>query len=371
MSFHLVSRIAPQQYISEKGAYDYLAGILKKLSVRRVLFLHGIKSLHKAAPYLPDLAQAGIETFGMSFGGECSPQEIDRVIQAIKTHDADLIIGLGGGKVMDTAKASAYKAGRLPLVLMPTMASNCAAWSALSVFYKDNGESIGFQTFPNQSALVLVEPRVILDSPIEYFIAGIADTLAKWYESNGLLAKVDQNHLAILYARESAKLCHDIPLEYAVQAVDDMRQGILSNAWNTVMETNIMASGLVGGFADQYGSATAAHSVHDALTFFPETKPILHGVKVAYGIMVQLALEGKWDEIRRLQPFYQKLNLPMNLTDLHLGTRPESDIRQLAARAVSPDKTIHLLPYEVTAESVFSAINQLETLSAHRKEGKA
>lgn len=368
MSFHLISRVGPQQYISEVGAYNHLTGILKELSVKRVLLLHGTKSLHKASPYFPNLVQDGIDTFYMQFGGECSSQEIERVVQKIIHHHVDLIIGLGGGKVLDTAKAAANKMDRLPLVLLPTMASNCAAWSALSVLYKESGAAIGCKIFPNQSALVLVEPRVILDSPIEYFIAGIADTLAKWYESNSLLTQVDQNHLAILYARESAKLCKDIPLKYAVQAVDDMRKGILSDAWNVVMETNIMASGLVGGFGDKYGRATAAHSVHDALTVFPETKDILHGLKVAYGILVQLALEKNWEEVRRLQSFYQKLNLPMNLTDLHLDTRTERDIRQLADYIVSPDKTIHLLPFEVTSDSVFIAIHQLEEFSFTAKD---
>lgn len=363
MSFHLVSRIGPQQYISEEGAYRHLVGILKGLFAKHVLFLHGIKSLHKATPYLPDLAKAGIDTVDMTFGGECSYKEIERVIREIRKHNIDLIIGLGGGKVMDTAKAAAYKTGGRPLVLMPTMASNCAAWSALSVLYKDNGVSIGHQIFPKQANLVLVEPRVIFDSPIDYFIAGIADTLAKWYESDSLLTNADQTHLAILYARQSAKICRDVPLKYAVPAVDDMRQGILSDAWKLVMETNIMASGLVGGFGDEYGRATAAHSVHDALTAFPETKHILHGTKVAYGIMVQLALEKKWEEIRLLQPFYRWLHLPMNLTDLDLDNRPEKDIRELAAYSVDPDKTIHLLPFEVTTDAVFDAINNLEKLS--------
>ncbi|ALC83015.1 MULTISPECIES: iron-containing alcohol dehydrogenase family protein [Bacillus] len=360
MSFHLVSRVGPQQYISEEGAYNYLPEFLKVLSAARVLILHGVKSWHKTAPYLPDLNGAGFDVHEMTFGGECSYQEIDRVIQKIRESDIDLVIGLGGGKVIDTAKAAAFKSGGRPLVILPTMASNCAAWSALSVIYKDNGVSIGHEIYPKQSSLVLIEPRVILDSPIDYFIAGIADTLAKWYESDSLLTHVHQNHLSILYARESAKLCRDIPLKYAIQAVEDMKRGVLSEPWQLVMETNIIAGGLVGGFGDEYGRATAAHSIHDALTVFPETKHILHGVKVAYGIMVQLALEEKWEEVRRLQPFYQCLKLPMNLRDLHLDARPEEDIRKLAAYSVSPDKTIHLLPFEVTETSVFEAIQRLE-----------
>jgi uncharacterized oxidoreductase len=370
MPDYLISRIAPQQFISEEDAYDYLPEMLEQLFTKKILFLHGIKSLQKALPYLPDLSKTGIVTVDQTFGGECSDKEINRMIRIIQENDIDLIVGLGGGKVLDTAKAAAYKSGNKPLVLMPTMASNCAAWSALSVLYKENGVSIGHQIYPKQANLVLIEPRVILDSPVDYFIAGIADTLAKWYESDSLLSNADQSRLALIYARQSARICHDVPINYAEQAIEDMKQGVLSDAWKLVMETNIMAGGLVGGFGDAFTRATAAHSVHDALTAFPETKHMLHGIKVAYGIMVQLVLEKNWKEIRQLQPFYRKLHLPMTLADLHLDGRPEDDIHHLAALATSPDKTIHLLPFKVTANSVYSAIKELENLSLTKESAQ-
>jgi uncharacterized oxidoreductase len=364
MADHLISRIGPQQYLSEPGAYEYLPEFLRTLRAKRVLILHGTKSWQKAAPYFPDLDQAGVNVYDLKFGGECSKSEITRVAQKINAFAIDAIIGLGGGKIIDTAKAAAVKAGECDFIIIPTLASNCAAWSALSVIYDDNGIAIGPEIFPKQSNLVLIEPRVILDSPIDYFIAGVADTLAKWYESDAILGRLQAHHLSLLYARKSAETCRDIPLKYAIRAVKDMKQGTLSAAWQLVMETNIVAGGLVGGFGDKYGRATAAHSIHDALTHFPETVNLLHGVKVAYGVMVQLALEKKWAEIRRLQPFYRQLRLPLSLRDLHLNMQPEQKIHQLAAFAASPDKTIHLLPFEVTEQSVFSAIQQLEKRAA-------
>ncbi|GEB76311.1 iron-containing alcohol dehydrogenase family protein [Sporolactobacillus inulinus] len=370
MAYHVMTRIGPQQYVSEQGAYGYLIDFLKSCSATRVLFLHGTKSLKKALRYLPRVNELDIDVVDRTFSGECSYQEVDRVAQDAKEKHVDVIIGLGGGKVLDTAKAAAFQTGGVPFVLMPTMASNCAAWSALSVFYKEDGRCVGHRIFPNQSNLVLLEPRVILDSPYDYFVAGIADTLAKWYESESLLRQVEQNHLSIKYARASATMCRDVPLKHGVQAVRDMKKGILSDAWQLVMETNIMAGGLVGGLADQYGRATAAHSVHDALTVFPETVHLLHGAKVAYGIMVQLALERKWEEIRRLIPFYSALELPANLHALRLGRRSKQDICRLAEQAVTKDKTIHLLPFTVTADSVYEAIIRLEALTAETSQNE-
>lgn len=360
MPLQFVQRIAPQEYVSEINAYDRLADRLRARFIKRVLFLHGTKALQKARRYLPDLSEAGIATVDVPFGGECSKNEISRVIGIMKEERVDGIIGLGGGKVLDTAKAAGYKAGSFPVILLPTMASNCAAWSPLSVLYTDSGASIGHEIYPHSSSLVLIEPRVILDSPLDYFIAGVADTLAKWYESDFLLTHTAKNRLALRLSREAARLCRDIPLKFAEQAIDDMKNGRLSDEWINVMETNIMAGGLVGGFGDEYGRATAAHSIHDAITARPETHQFLHGIKVAYGIMVQLVIENKWDEMERLLPFYKSFNLPISLADLNLDSLSQSELRVIADETVRPKALIHLHPLNITAQNVLDAILQLE-----------
>ncbi|MFT8362211.1 MAG: iron-containing alcohol dehydrogenase family protein [Sporolactobacillus sp.] len=359
----LISRIAPQQYLLEEGAYDFLSEAIEQLFLKKILFLHGEKSFRAAFPYLPDVQSLPAQIVDAPFGGQCSEEEIQRLIQIVHTMNVDSVIGLGGGKVLDTAKAVAYRTGNLPLLLLPTLASNCAAWSALSVIYGENGISLGHRIYPKQANLLLIEPRVIAASPVRYFIAGIADTLAKWYETEQLLAAAEARNLAIRFAHQSARLCRDVPLQHGLQAVHTMRLGKMTPDWTLVMETNIMASGLVGGFADQFGRATAAHSVHDALTSFQETKHLLHGEKVAYGILVQLAFEEKREEIQRLVDFYKKLHLPICLADLGLANLTEQGIQLIAEQTVMPDKTIHLLPYDVTKENVIQAIFYLERLA--------
>lgn len=360
MTLQLVSRIAPQEYVSEVGAYNRLASALKDRFIKRVLFLHGTKSMMKAVPFLPDLSEEGIEVVDVLFNGECSNNEIDRMIDILKNKQLDAIIGLGGGKVLDTAKAAGYKAGAVPVILLPTMASNCAAWSCLSVLYKDNGECIGHEIYPQQTSLVLVEPRVILDSPVDYFVAGVADTIAKWYESDLLLLQADRKSIALFFSREAARQCLEIPLAHAEKAIQDMKQGKLSEDWVQVMETNIMASGLVGGFGDEYARATAAHAVHDALTIRPETHHLLHGIKVSYGILVELMIEKKYEEMNRLLPFYRALNLPLSLSDLSLSGLSNTEIREIAVSALKPTSLIHMHPMKCTVDTVYDAIIGLE-----------
>jgi glycerol dehydrogenase len=81
------------------------------------------------------------------FGGECSHREIDRMTAAAKAK-ADVIVGVGGGKTLDAAKAVGHKAG-LPWATAPTVASTDAPTSALAVIYTDDGVFEEYVFFPH------------------------------------------------------------------------------------------------------------------------------------------------------------------------------------------------------------------------------
>lgn len=359
----MISQSGPQRYISDNNAYDQLPGYLASLGVTRVLFLHGTKSLAAAQPYLPDFGK-NIEVTDVLFGGECSYEEIDRVTEIAEAKKVQLIVALGGGKVLDTAK-SVTTGTHIYLVLIPTLASNCAPWSALSVHYKANGEHIDHKIYNETANLMLLNPEVILNSPIDYFVAGIADTLAKFYESELIFEQLpaDQYTVALKISREMANSCRQVLLEEAIPAVEDMKQGKLTHTWRNVAETIIVTAGTVGGWGDEYARSTGAHSVHDALTLFPETVHLLHGSKVGYGILVQLAIEEHFDEIKSLLPFYRALGIPTNLSDLGLADIDDAGLNKIAEASADESTTMHLIPLDIDANTVKKAILSLESVT--------
>lgn len=359
----MMSQPGPQRYISAPGAYQAVPDFLHTLKVQRVLFLHGTRSLNAAKSYLPDLG-AEFEVIDVLFGGECSYAEINRIKAIADVQQVNALIALGGGKVLDTAKSVATGT-QLYTVFIPTLASNCAPWSALSVHYHEDGSHDDFKVYNETANLLLFEPRVILHSPIDYFIAGIADTLAKYYESELIFAqlKSDDYTVALTLSRQSANLCRQVLLDSAIQAVTDMQAGQLTHSWQKVAETVIVTAGTVGGWGDEYARATGAHSIHDALCVFPETVKLLHGHKVGYGILVQLALEHHDDEIVKLLPFYRALELPTNFETLGLGTVDDRHVQQLAAYAADPSTTMHLIPVDTSVEAVAKAIRQVEVIT--------
>lgn len=344
----------PGVVASGEGALDALPRVLDRIGARRVLSVHGRRARRAVAAHLPALDP--VETVDAAFGGECSPAEIARL--GALARDADAVLGIGGGKALDTAKAVAVEAG-VPVVLVPTLASTCSAWSRVSVFYDDDHRHLGHAEHETPTHALLIEPRAVFDSPPEFFVSGIADTLAKWFEVRPLLERGDASVLTAI-GRDAARRCRDAVLVHGVTAVYDMRAGRLSDAWRDVMEAAIVSAGIVGAFAGPHGRATAAHPVSDGLSAVDGTRDLLHGVKVAYGILVQLALEAHWNDIDALAGLYADLGLPRSLADLGIDAGDRASLHAIAAVAADERSSLHLLRSGLRASDVVEAMSALE-----------
>ncbi|MCP3741021.1 iron-containing alcohol dehydrogenase family protein [Rossellomorea sp. BNER] len=356
MKYNLSVRGAPQFYECRKGILQDLETLIIKRKKYRALIIHGNKSLEAAQAYLPKFNKIMIEKW--QYNGECSLEEIRKISRFYKQGFFDVIIGIGGGKILDLAKAVSHEV-KSTTVLIPTLASTCAAWTPLSVIYSKEGKFLYYEVYPQSTDIVLVEPEVILSSPIKYLKAGIADTIAKWYEADVIIRKLSEPPVPLLIAHHSARLGRDLLLEKGYESLSDMKNRKLTSHFISVIEANIMLGGMVGGFGDDYGRVSGAHAIHNALTEFPFTHHLLHGEKVAYGILVQLAIEENWSEIERLLPFFEELSLPISLKEI--GFSNEMDIHQLANHAVNND-SLQLVDEKIDEGRVIKALKNLESV---------
>lgn len=219
--------------------------------------------------------------------------------------------------------------------------------------------------FPKSITLTLVDPQVIMASPRPLMIAGIGDTLAKWYEANAIIEQLNVLPVELEVAHFAARMCKDHLLTFSYDALAAMEAGVMNDALVSVIETNIVLGGMVGSFGDDYGRTAGAHPIHDALTQIPQSHHHLHGNKVAYGILVQLVIENKWQDIEELMPFYHKLKLPTSLYDMSLLLSDEQ-IQQVAQRATHPDETIYFMKQTIDEHVVIGAMEALERYSHQR-----
>lgn len=348
---------APSRYVQGRDATSKLGDEMKKLGLTgRAVIIAGSSAaelLHEI--WLAALSDAGIALNIVEFRGECSQEEINRCKKIAKDERATVIIGAGGGKVLDTARAVAAELD-LPVVNCPTTASSDAPCSALSVVYKEDGSFEKYLFYKKNPELVLVDTTVIAAAPPRLLSAGMGDALATMFEAQTVANAAKKNQVGgrtSLAAGAISQLCYQVLLEDGAAALRAVRNRVVTPAVERIIEANTLLSGL--GF--ESGGLAVAHSVHNGLTTAEETHNFFHGEKVAFGLLVQLILEGRpAGQIDEVMQFCTEVELPITLTEIGLEALRPDVLENIARRTVAPGETAHNEPFPVNAEMIADAI---------------
>jgi glycerol dehydrogenase len=313
------------------------------------------------------LDAAGVEVAVEEFGGECSTSEIERVGEVARDVDAEVIIGAGGGKALDTAKAVREDLG-ISMASMPTIASTDAPTSALSVIYTDEGEFEEYRFHENHPDLVLVDTAVIAGAPARFFRSGIADAMATWFEGAAVHRAEGENFFGerpTNAAYRLCELCYELLCDHGQSALTAVERNATTEAVEAVTEANTLLSGL--GF--ESGGIAAAHSVHNGLTQLEATHDATHGEKVNFGTLTQLVLEGRPDEfVEGVIDFSTDLGLPVTLEELGVTDLSDEDLQRVAEAALAPEETAHNA-FDVSAAEVRDAMVVADELGETRLAG--
>ncbi len=184
---------------------------------------------------------AGLAYAVHDFGGECSMPEIEQAKTAALAANAQVIIGAGGGKVLDTSRAVAAALNK-PSVNCPTVASSDAPCSALSVVYKDNGEFDSYFFYKRNPDLVLVD--IDGDRPGAGAAIGCGhtgDALATWFEAKTVIdarAKNQVGGATTISAGALARLCYETLLDDGVLALEAVRAKVVTPSLERLVEAN-------------------------------------------------------------------------------------------------------------------------------------
>ncbi|MCR8969077.1 iron-containing alcohol dehydrogenase family protein [Facklamia sp. 7083-14-GEN3] len=358
---NLTVKVGPQVYRYNVNAIDTIPEVLREYSAKKILIVHGTISWEKAKKKINFLNHNSFKFFYHQYTGVCSYDGATKIADKVELEGIDFIIGVGGGSLADLVGYSAHLAN-VSFGIIPTLASNCAPWTPLSVMYKENGESEGkTEHYLRQAAFLITDPELVIDAPVKYFVAGLADTIAKWYECESIL---DQAHLKdepfLRLAGYTAKLSSEVIIEHSAQAIKDMKNKEVTHNFKVLSEIIFGVAGLVGGLGDKYARNAAAHAMHDALgKYIPASQKFLHGEKVAYGIFYQMALEQKWGEIDKLLPYYKELDLPLSLKQMEIYPEDEATLIKMVDFINSLEK-VHLVPVPISKDILFKAIIDLE-----------
>lgn len=289
------------------------------------------------------------------FGGECSHREIDRVTRVAESAEVAAVVGIGGGKTLDTAKAVGHQAG-ISWVTAPTVASTDAPTSALSVVYTDEGVFQEYVFFPRNPDLVLVDTQLAAGAPYRFLVSGMGDALATWVEARASSQAYRQTMAGgtpTMAGLALAKLCWEMLFDYGVAARDAAREHVVTTALEKTVEANTLLSGL--GF--ESGGLAAAHAVHNGLTALHQTHHLMHGEKVNFGTLTQLIMEERpTEECDAFISLCLSVGLPTTFADLGVDKPSRDDLETVAKAATVPQETIHNMPFTVTADMVVDAM---------------
>ncbi len=351
-----VAMKAPGRYVQGFGERKNLGKSIRKLGEKFYFIASPGGYRRNGEEMMQIIRDAGKEVVFGEFHGETTKEEVFLHMEELKKAGCDAVIGMGGGKVLDTAKAVAENLGGIPCVTMPTVASNDSPCSGVAVLYNEQGVVIKALMMRRNPDLVVVDTEIISRSPARQLSAGIGDALATWYEQRAC----ERNHVKTM-ARGTVtetvsamcRLCNDLLLRYGKEALDGVKRGQYTEALEKVCEAAILLSGI--GF--ESGGLAAAHAVNDGLAQEPQAHGAYHGEKVAFGLVTQCVLEHMEEkELHALLSFMRDVDLPMTLEQLGVREIHEETLRRAAEMAVVPTQSTRNLREGITAEEVYEAM---------------
>jgi glycerol dehydrogenase len=361
--------IAPRKYIQGRGVLNELGDTLKMLGTKPlVLWGPHVKEI-VCDSVQKSIREAGMEMVDVVFQGEATAQERARVVQIAREMQADVTVGIGGGKVLDVAKAVAVDA-ETKMVSCPTIASNDSPISAASVWYDEQHNFTGFDCWPFNPDIVLVDTQVIANGPVRSLIAGIGDGLATWLEAEAAYKSRALNIAGghpTLAAMALARLCFDTLIEHGFDARRDVEQHLVTPAVDKVVEANVLLSGI--GF--ESGGLATAHMIANLLSNVPECqqKELMHGEKVGFGIITQLCLDDEFDpqEKYAIVDFEIQLGLPVTFAELGLEGIGRGRLEEIGQACAGEGSLCANHPFEVTAIDIVDAMIAADALGRERQ----
>tara|TARA_X000000950_G_C13872730_1_gene643601 strand:+ start:1004 stop:2203 length:1200 start_codon:yes stop_codon:yes gene_type:complete len=348
--------IAPQRYIQGPGVLDSLGRYLSLTPATHAGLFMSAGGVERFAKRLnASLTSAEIKADLLVFAGECSLTEIDKQVAAIQATTIDVLVAVGGGKCVDAAKAIAYRLG-VPLVVVPSLASNDAPTSAVSVLYSDDGVMAGAEFYPENPVFVLVDTAIIASAPERYLVAGMGDAMATWYEAATCLSNPAARNVLgtrpTLAATAIGETCARTLFEQGVAAAAAVRDGAVTQALEDIVEANTLLSGI--GF--ESGGLAGAHAVAQAFTQFQHVEEnFLHGEMVAMGTLTHLLLDQRLDEARRVAAFFVAVGLPVHLGQLAVDAA-DADVLEALAKVALGSGLLANIPRPVDAVAVMAAL---------------
>ncbi|WP_448376471.1 iron-containing alcohol dehydrogenase [Fervidobacterium sp.] len=351
----------PTKLVFGKGMVEKIGEYLKKDGIKKVLLLYGSGSIKKNGVYekvLRSLIENGIEKVEVS-GIRPNPvlSKVHEAISVAREHHVEAILAVGGGSVVDSAKAVAagfYYEGdiwdafigkynvkkALPLYVILTMSATGTEMNGNGVVTNDKTqEKFYFSSKHVYPVVSIVDPTTQYSLPANQVVYGAIDAISHVMEyyfdvaRSDLIDRIDEGIIKTLI--ETTEIILKEPEDYEARA-------------NFCLATTLALNGLTG--LGTTGGDWSSHELEHAISALnPE---VAHGAGLAvvfpaWMVYVKNKISDKLvsfgknilgmngevspeEVIRNLKSWYKKIGAPITLKELGFE---KSDIDKLTAIA--------------------------------------
>lgn len=348
---------SPRRYVQGPGAAAGLGAELMRLGRSAIFVAEDGIWRTVSVQVVESCKQAGVTGRHLRFGGEVTRAEIDRLHAACASEAPGIVVAIGGGKAIDAGKALCARLGAR-MVTMPTIASNDSPTSHIFVIYDEDHRLVAVERMAANPDLVIVDTAIVAQAPAILLSAGIGDAVVKQFEVEQCRRAGGSNVFGgtgSVAALALARACYDTLRRDGAAALAAVARGVPDPALESAVEACVLMSGL----AFESGGLSICHAMTRGLSAVKGPAQALHGLQVAYGLLVQLELERREAEfVDDMRGFFAATGLPVSLAELGFdGTQADlATIAELTCRAP------HTRNFEraLAAEDIKAAIEAVE-----------
>ena len=354
--------ISPETIYRGNNAWEKSLPQITNLTKSPLILGRGNNTINLRNKIFIDLKNQNLNVNYANLQFDCCYEDITRVKNIILNNNHDSVIAAGGGKVLDSGKYIADSLD-IPCITVPLSASTCAGWTALSNIYTKNGQFIKDFALRSCPKILVYDHKFIKTAPSRTLASGIADALAKWYESSITSSTIDDG--LVQQAIQISRVLRDQLLIDGERAYK--KQSENNSSWRNTIEACGLTAGLIGGIGGEKCRTAAAHAFHNAITQIITKKKFLHGEVVGVGILLQLRLEEMKNNnqlanqsIKQLLLLMRELNLPTTISELGINVFESGNLEKIADFTCRHNSEIHFLPFEINKQDILDVVTNFE-----------
>ncbi len=334
----------PRDVVIGHEALEQLPAVCADLGLgSSVLILSGRTTMEKVGRRVEMLLENHYQ-ISRFLSEQISPESIDQAEDAAS--GVDFLIGVGGGRVIDTAKIASYNLDK-PFISIPTAASHDGIASARASVPTGEGNA----SLQAQPPLALIaDTGIIAEAPHRLLASGCADIISNstatldWEFAHRL-----RDEPVSEYAMGLSRMTADLLMKNA----DLIRPNHEESAW--MVTKALVSSGVAMSIAGSSRPGSGGeHKFSHALDRLAPGKG-LHGEKCGIGTIITMYLHGgDWRSIRTA---LRTIGAPV--TPREIGVEDETAVDALlAAKDIRPER-FTILDMGLTRESARALIRML------------